>query len=1671
MVEKGNVTGESVPLKTKEDIAQDNGVVVEKPMEVPESIPLKEEKQKNAYTEQYNNALENSELRETALQEISDQWHDPRSRKLIEESIAPEIIEEAKQKYPQEETTLTIKDEATKETEIPDTKTGTGDTKAEPNKDAPKAGEGEPPKPPKEEPVAEGGDKNSEKGILNRLFKSKNLPKEAKDGLEKEGLKYKVSSQEEAKSIALSTIDELGISEAFALGEAGRFKGGVNGAIMAESINRLAEMEAKATTPQEKVNLALQSAELITRFDEISRTKGQDISYINYFYKKSPLGVEMAENARKKKEFDNWAKPKEQSWKDAFEGFMKDPEFQEIMKGEIAAGMKAERVKVRAEKKEKVHKAIDSVMDKWAKKLTPKSTGGASAKGVSAESVFKSVGAAMKKAYDIGEPIAEIIKNAIETISEKLGHKDWGIEEFKKENWEKNLGKDEGYKEGDTRHQKRIEYLEGELKRIRERRRKEPKDKKESTREIPEDEKALLDEIEAEQTKWDSEKDAARQVANDYQKLETERNRQLKRVGEINEKIDILRQGELPEPKTRTPKADTPEIEALKAEKDALEKSVRESIAHEKKMQGLEAELKRLEERNPKDTKPDSTKEITPEEKELREKINAEREAWKKENSRDKRVENLEKELDRLKSRRDKDTNPKNKPHYDAEEQRLRDEVKSEREAWAHEKKMDELETELQRLKDRKAKEPKPDSKRVISAEERLKRDEIEAEKKAWDIENNISKLETELQRVKDRQKKTTNPQQRRELTTAEKDLVKQIKIEKEAWRKEVEPERKVREALKAAEKSLAEYERRIAEKDISKEPTSTTPETPELKALREKRDAKRKEYQAMKKEMTKTSDADVQAERNRKYLEAFSKKLKGLSTREKEEVVLRAHKKLIERGALDYTEFRDIISEVTGRGKMTDAEAAKLKELVAETNKVDVAAERARTERTQEARVLHALAQVKASKASKELGNILYNKPNIGKRLTSLLQLNTLGIASLIRNPAYNIVNQLVVRFPVGIGKTLIDRTIQAGGKAFGKDIQPETDILSLQVQKEFFKKLGLGSKEAVNQFVTGLNRMDYIDKELQGQQIRPLKSMEDLWDFAKGKKHLSKSQVIDKLIQASPQGWTAEIIARALNFGDKPQRFAAEGAQSAAFAKALGLKDIDYDLFIDFPREEAYMQLRKRGVPDAEAAKQADYIRDTIKKEGARSTFQQDNMLNDMLNGIPLSQTGVGGLVKATVVSPYIKIPANAYWSYYNIINPEVAILQSAIYAGKAYAKRNGTVNFAFDKKESTWRHDLNESKYWLAHAATGYGVRAAVAVLVAAGIYRPSNTQDDSKKEREGEQNYEQQGSVNVTKLWAFMKGEDPSKIKEGYTISNNWFGILGTVGDTMAQQEESLAEEQKQNREDYWTEAFDRMAASGLPQFEQGVFGNASSFLNAVNRGGSVAQSWGVNTLGMFTNIVHPAAFAQVSKNQLPYYTKTKADTFKEELKNAMLTRSSWLRKLSGQYPPSKVSIWGEKIEREGSTIQKLFGISKSNDDNFAEPIYKDYKKTNDVDFFPPSVKPEVTVDGERVKLPVKQAYELEELIGRNRKDLIAPFINGMAEYDGYKYTDLKSEESKIAALRIIYNMGRERGMDEFKQKYPEYQNKREEEDKEARKERERLNKEFKESLESEVPAKD
>jgi len=106
---------------------------------------------------------------------------------------------------------------------------------------------------------------------------------------------------------------------------------------------------------------------------------------------------------------------------------------------ELQAELKKERASLRVEKKEKVHKAIDDMMDKWAKKISPEHLRGTDTKGVNADKVFKSVGAIMKKAYDAGELTTKIVEDAVKYVSEKLGNKDWGIEEFKNENWDEKL--------------------------------------------------------------------------------------------------------------------------------------------------------------------------------------------------------------------------------------------------------------------------------------------------------------------------------------------------------------------------------------------------------------------------------------------------------------------------------------------------------------------------------------------------------------------------------------------------------------------------------------------------------------------------------------------------------------------------------------------------------------------------------------------------------------------------------------------------------------------------------------------------------------------------------------------------------------------------------------------------------------------------------------------------------------------------------------------------------------------------------------------------------------------------------------------------------------------------------------------------------------------------------
>ncbi len=1112
------------------------------------------------------------------------------------------------------------------------------------------------PNPPQGESKEPSGKRKS---LANRLVEATNVPQEAKDGIAAAGLTYKPKSQPEAQKIAQAVIAEEGIDQAVLLARANTFAGDVNNAVQAEALTSLTKQGKAATDPKEKSELAKKFAQIAIEYDEWLRDYGRGVAYTNYFYQKSPLGVVMYENAKRKQEFEGWAKEKNQSWKEFFDEMMQEPDFAAVVKAEIREQLKEERAEARANRKKQVDNLIDKAKDQFKDK-------GAAYSSIIPPPIITGALEVIRKGYHAGEKVAEIIQQAVDYISLKLGHDNWDKEKFRKE-WEDKLA-----------------------------------------------DKQTPEEI--------------------YQA------RLKKQIAALDEQI----------------------------------------------------------------------------------------------------------------------TNRRKNP-------------------------------------------PKP--------------------------------------------------------------------------------------------KEAKEY-------------------SEETKRLIEQRDEKKK---ILHDTLTKPL--------NEKILDRFRKKLKGLSESEKDDIIRRSMKLLIENGALKYEEFREIIASVAGYAKLTTEQAAKMEELVEKINHVEKVAEQVREERTEESLIKYKATQLEAGKAQFEFSGLVWNKPDIMKRLTSIMQLNTLGIPSLINNPIYNVWNQAIVRFPVGLINDLIDRALAVAYKAGGKTYEREYNVLG--TQKDFFKGLQLGGKEAAEQLVTGLNRMDYFQKEIYGQQIRPKQAVQDLIAYKRGEKKLTKKQVLDKSLQAS-FGIPAEMVARLLNIGDKPQRFSAERAQGAVFAKTLGLQGIDYKLFLEFPIEEARRAYKASGMTDAEANRKAEYVKAAMTKEGERSTFQQDNLINDLINRAA-GKSGTGGFIKAVTVSPFIKIPSNAFWSFYNLVNPEIAILQSMVHGGIAYKFKG--------KGDNTSALQLREARYWFAHAVTGVALRGVVMALVNAGIFTPANDDDDTKKEREGESFFEPQGTLNITKLRVLLSGGDPDKVQGGLTVSNRWFGQLGTVGNAIARKDEKMTPEQRKAQKEFWDTAFGGMELDALKEAQNGIFANTSSLLSAFNSNPSYGlQRYGLNIMNLMMNTVHPATFAQQSRHQIPYVPTSKGDSFMESIKNDILKRSSVIRTLTGQYPPSKIGIWGDPLTKPDNTALRMFGVSNTNKDNFAQPIYEDYKKTKDIGFFPPAVKGEVSGK----KLNFKQTQELEMLIGKARKNYVAPYVNNQAYIDGYEglYKDLDAAEKK-RVLGYLYEQGRQEGIEQFIENHPEF----------------------------------
>lgn len=174
---------------------------------------------------------------------------------------------------------------------------------------------------------------------------------------------------------------------------------------------------------------------------------------------------------------------------------------------------------------------------------------------------------------------------------------------------------------------------------------------------------------------------------------------------------------------------------------------------------------------------------------------------------------------------------------------------------------------------------------------------------------------------IKYKKKKPSN------TTEAEKVLRKQINVLKKELDIDAETrreERRIEKAIKDAEESLAEYQRRIDELDFSARERGL-PETPELKKARQARDEKRKEYESLKR-LRPSTRLDASKKAVRKKIEELQKRLrtgnysktpKAKKPIDAELYILNAEKEALqervarEQRKLEKTTVRDVLKEI----------------------------------------------------------------------------------------------------------------------------------------------------------------------------------------------------------------------------------------------------------------------------------------------------------------------------------------------------------------------------------------------------------------------------------------------------------------------------------------------------------------------------------------------------------------------------------------------------------------------------------------------------------------------------------------------------------------------------------------------------------------------------------------
>lgn len=266
------------------------------------------------------------------------------------------------------------------------------------------------------------GTEERQRGLYTHLMDADNVSGETKDFFKKNGITYQAASNAQAEVLATDIIKAVGKRDALQIARGSDVHASIRSAIYARSIDNAYVAEANAKTPQEKMRAAQEWKDLVTEYANQLTAGGQFTSYAAHFYRTSPMGFVIKENEDRAARFDEWSKGKEKTLEELWSEINATAEGRSMVNLEVDKIRKAEK---EAERKIR-DKKIDDFFDQL--KVNPKNTYGF----IIPLSVLNPVIDGMKIAVKAGDRIADVVKTAIDQISEKVGD-NWNKEAFRKD--------------------------------------------------------------------------------------------------------------------------------------------------------------------------------------------------------------------------------------------------------------------------------------------------------------------------------------------------------------------------------------------------------------------------------------------------------------------------------------------------------------------------------------------------------------------------------------------------------------------------------------------------------------------------------------------------------------------------------------------------------------------------------------------------------------------------------------------------------------------------------------------------------------------------------------------------------------------------------------------------------------------------------------------------------------------------------------------------------------------------------------------------------------------------------------------------------------------------------------------------------------------------------------